>query len=106
MRYSWVGDFFGWGISEARYTFRMADQLKSFARLLGNSYAHVQHGIDKAIEWGFATMEKQAKAAPKKGKMPKGVAGNAAAFARGFFGVLGEAGSAYFRTYEDLKRKK
>lgn len=84
----------------------MSDQLKSFARLLGNSYAHVQHGIDKAIEWGFSKMEEQAKAAPKKAKKPTGIAGNTAAFARGFFGVLGEAGGAYFRTYEELKRKK
>ena len=84
----------------------MGHQIDSIARLVGNSYAHVQHGIDKAIEWGFAKMEEQAKTAPpKKSKKPEGVAGNAAAFARGFFGVLGEAGSAYFRTYEELKKK-
>lgn len=85
----------------------MGHQLNSLARLIGNSYAHVQHGIDKAIEWGFDTMEKQAKAAPaKKAKRPAGVAGNAAAFARGFFSVLGEAGTAYYRTYEELKKKQ
>ena len=84
----------------------MGHQIDSLARLLGNAYAHVQHGIDKTIEWGFATMEKQAKAAPKKKAKPEGVAGNAAAFARGFFGVLGEAGSAYFRTYEELKKRQ
>ncbi len=85
----------------------MADQLKSVARLVGNSYAHVQHGIDVLIEWGFATMEKQAKAAPKKSKkQQKGIAGNVAGFARGFFGVLGEAGGAYYRTYSELKTKQ
>lgn len=85
----------------------MFHQLKSLARLLGNSYAHVQHGIDKGIEWGFATMEKQAKAAPKtKAIKPKGIVGNAGAFARGFFSVIGEAGTAYFRTYEELKKKQ
>jgi hypothetical protein len=83
----------------------MGHQLNSLARLIGNSYAHVQHGIDRAIEWGFATMEEQAKTAPKKKKKPEGVAGNAAAFARGFFSVVGEAGTAYFRTYENLKKK-
>lgn len=84
----------------------MGHQLNSVARLLGNTYAHVQHGIDVGIEWAFATMEKQAKAAPKqKAAKPKGVAGNAAAFARGFFGMVGEAGTAYFRTYEELKKK-
>lgn len=83
----------------------MSDQLKSVARLLGKAYAHVQHGIDRGIEWGFQRMEEQAKAVPKRKKKAKGVVGNVTAFARGFFGVLGEAGSAYYRTYEDLKKK-
>jgi hypothetical protein len=81
----------------------MGHQLHSIARLVGNSYAHLQHGIDKAIEWGFATMEKQVASAPKK--KPKGVAGNVLGFGRGFLSVIGEAGSAYFRTYEELKKK-
>lgn len=81
----------------------MGHQLNSLARLLGNAYAHVQHGIDRGIEWGFATMEKQAKASPKK--KPTGVAGNALGFAKGFFSVIGEAGTAYFKTYEELKKK-
>ena len=84
----------------------MGHQLDSVARLLGNSFAYVQHGIDRAIEWGFATMEEQAKGKSKSvKKKPKGVTGNVAAFARGFFGVLGAAGSAYYRTYEELKKK-
>jgi hypothetical protein len=83
----------------------MGHQLNSLARLIGNSYAHVQHGIDKAIEWGFATMEKQAASAPKTtSKKPAGIAGNAVGFARGFFTAIGEAGTAYFRTYEELKK--
>lgn len=85
----------------------MGHQIDSLARLLGNAYAHVQHGIDVAIEWGFRKMEEQAKSAPKKGaKKPTGVAGNVAGFAKGFFSVLGEAGGAYFRTYSDLKKRK
>lgn len=83
----------------------MGHQIDSVARLLGNAYAHVQHGMDRAIEWGFAKMEEQAKVAPKKRKKPTGVVGNVAGFARGFFGVVGEAGSAYYRTYEELKKK-
>lgn len=81
----------------------MSDQIKSIARLLGNSYAHLQHGIDKAIEWGFTTMEQQASTAPKK-KLT-GVVGNVLGFGKGFLSVVGEAGSAYFRTYEELKKK-
>lgn len=85
----------------------MGHQLNSLARLIGNSYAHVQHGIDVAIEWAFATMEKQAETAPKKrAAKAKGVTGNLAAFARGFFSVLGEAGGAYFKTYGELKKKR
>ncbi len=84
----------------------MSDQLRSIARLLGNGYAHVQHGIDRSIEWGFTKMEEQAKVAPKKAtQKPKGITGNVAAFARGFVGVLGEAGGAYFKTYNELKKK-
>lgn len=84
----------------------MGHQLDSIARLLGNAYAHVQDGIDRAVEWGFKKMEEQAAAAPKKMTKPKGVAGNAAAFARGFFSVIGEAGSAYYTTYNELKKKQ
>lgn len=82
----------------------MGHQINSVARLLGNAYAHVQDGIDRAIEWGFKTMEQQAKSEVKK--KTKGVAGNVKAFARGFFSVLGEAGNAYFRTYGELKKKR
>ncbi len=80
----------------------MSDQINSIARLIGNSYAQVQHGIDRAIEWGFSKMEEQAKAAPKKKKKVSGVerAG------RGVLGFLGAAGEAYFRTYSNLKKKK
>jgi hypothetical protein len=84
----------------------MGHQLNSLARLLGNAYAHVQHGIDRGIEWGFAKMEEQAKDVSKKRSEAKGVVANVAGFARGFFGVLGEAGSAYYRTYEELKKKR
>lgn len=83
----------------------MGHQIDSLARLLGNSYAHVQDGIDRAIEWGFKKMEEQAAAPKKTAKKATGVAGNAAAFARGFFSVIGEAGSAYFTTYNELKKK-
>lgn len=83
----------------------MGHQLDSIARLLGNGYAHVQHRIDQGIEWGFMKMEEQAKVAPKNVKKSKGVMGKTAAFARGFFGVLGEAGGAYFKTYSELKKK-
>ncbi len=82
----------------------MSEQLNSVARLLGNMYAHVQNGIDRGIEWGFKKMEQQGKVTPKK--KPKGIAGNVAAFGRGFFSVLGEAGGAYFRTYGELKKKR
>lgn len=85
----------------------MGHQIDSIARLIGNAYAHVQDGMDRAIEWGFKQVEEQAKTSPRKAsKKPRGVVGNAAAFARGFFSVIGEAGSAYYTTYNQLKKKR
>lgn len=82
----------------------MSDQIRSVARLIGNSYAHVQHGIDRAIEWGFETMQKQAEVREKA--PPKNTAaGKVATVGKGVLGFLGAAGEAYFRTYSDLKKK-
>jgi len=84
----------------------MGHQIDSVARLLGNAYAHLQHGIDRGIEWGFSKMQEQAADAPRaKKQKPKGTLGNVFAFGKGFVGVIGEAGEAYYRTYEELKKK-
>lgn len=81
----------------------MSHQIKSVARLIGNSYAHVQHGVDVAIEWGFTKMKEQEKTATKS--VAKTPAGKVEKVGRGILGVIGAAGDAYFRTYSELKRK-
>ena len=79
----------------------------SMAETLGKGYAHVQHLIDKAIGWGFKEMRKAAATKPTKAEKKSGsTAGKISRAARSTFKFFGEAGDAYFQTYEDLKRKK
>lgn len=82
----------------------MGRQLTGIARLLGNTSAHIQHGIDRAIEWGFAKMKEQD--AHRAKKTPTTPVGRAAQVGRGIIGLIGSAGDAYYSTYEQLKRKK
>lgn len=80
----------------------MKNSAASWARVVGNSFAHLQHSVDKVTEWGFKKMKEAAKtkkSAPKDENVAmKG--------ARGVVGFLGEAGDAFYRKYEDLKRKE
>ena len=73
------------------------------AELLGTGYAHVQHWMDLGIEWGLKRMEDASKAAPQK---PAREQGKAERFGRGILGFFGKAGSAYYATYEKLKKER
>jgi hypothetical protein len=68
--------------------------------VLGKGWAHVQHGMDKAIGWGIKRMREagEAEAKPAEGKVGK--------VGRGVLKFFGQLGDAYYETYEDLKRKK
>jgi hypothetical protein len=77
----------------------------SMAETLGKGYAHVQHGIDKVIAWGFEKMKDvDAAKAPQKFENPH--MEKAAKAGRSVLGFLGRAGESYFKTYEDLKKNK
>lgn len=87
----------------------MSDQIKSVARLIGNSYAHVQDGIDRLTEWGFDQMRKQAEEDKKNRsgqRKQKPVVRKMSMIGKGVLGFLGAAGDAYFRTYSELKKKR
>lgn len=72
------------------------------AGMLGAGYAHIQHVMDKAIAWGFDRMEETKAAKPIKDDTPLG---KAEKLGRGVLSFFGAAGKAYFKTYEDLKKK-
>ncbi len=80
----------------------MKHTVSSWAKAVGYTFAHAQHGMDKATEWALQSMRKsQEKSA--SGSKPKGgakPAGNA------FLRFVGETGEAYYRVYEQLKRAK
>ena len=80
----------------------------SWAKLLGGTYAYLQHGMDKVIEWGFAEMRKAADApAPKKApKEPENeYIARAKKLAKGAARFASSTVSAYYDTYRDLKKK-
>ena len=80
----------------------MSKQADSVARVIGKGYAHVQHGIDRVVEWGFMRMKEQGDTQPKEAKT---VTEKAASVGRGVLGFLGTLGDTYYRTYEDLKKR-
>lgn len=75
--------------------------------MIGHGYAHVQHGMDLVIEWGFKKIketEKQQKADTIEQKPT--YTGRVKTAARGVFGFIGTAGQSYFAKYEELKRSR
>ncbi len=71
----------------------------SWAETIGKGYAHVQHGLDRVIGWGFEKMRDADKPTPE----PSGKIAAAGKKALSFFGT---AGDAYYKTYDKLKNKK
>ena len=77
----------------------------SLARFLGASLAHLQHGFDRLGEWGFHTM-REAASRQSKSEKPKTFVNRLKKLLRNTFGIIGDAGDAYYATYEGLKRKR
>jgi hypothetical protein len=78
-----------------------------WARLLGDGLARVQHGVDGLVRWGFRRLESVDRdhhvievdeSHPYVTKAKK--------VAKGTLGFLGEAGIAYYKAYEKLKKEK
>jgi hypothetical protein len=72
------------------------------AKILGSSYAYLQHGIDKVIEWGFDKLQEANKQQSTFKDVKEGH--RAIRALRNTVGFIGEAGSVYYKTYEKLKR--
>ena len=80
----------------------MSKQADSVARVIGKGYAHVQHGMDRVVEWGFARLKEQGDTQSDEAKT---VSEKAASVGRGVLGFLGTLGDTYYKTYGDLKKK-
>lgn len=77
----------------------------SWAKLLGGSYAYVQHGMDRVIEWGFAEMRKAADTPEKPKQEPQSeYVAKAKKIAKGTAKFVSSTVSAYYDTYRDLKK--
>jgi hypothetical protein len=75
------------------------------AELLGKSYAHFQHGLDRAIEWGFSKMNTLEGEEPTEKDIKNPHLRKTINVGRKMVGFVGRAGNTYFRTYEELKKK-
>ncbi len=70
------------------------------ASLLGRSFALIQHGMDRVIEWGFAKMQE----VPKEDKtFENPTLRKAAKAGRSVLRFFGGMGKAYYEHYEELK---
>lgn len=76
----------------------------SLAEIAGEGFALLQHGIDKAVAWGFKKMkEVDTEESPE---ITNPYLRTAADAGRKTLGFLGRAGQAYYKRYEELKTKQ
>ena len=83
----------------------MKQSKHSLATLLGHGYAHVQHLMDKGIEWGLGKMKESDLAEKPPKKQEKVRFRRTKSVIRGMFGLIGTAGTAYYEKYEELKAR-
>jgi acetyl-CoA acetyltransferase len=85
-------------------------KISPWASLLGHSYAHIQHGMDRVIAWGFQSMrkatEQSGKAATKTKKATASRLDTAKQTGISILRFIGQTGEAYFEKYEELKKNK
>lgn len=71
------------------------------AELIGFTYANVQHGMDRVIDWGLHRMREAGNDPPRATKPD--TSSKAVRAAKGLLRFMGDTGDAYYRTYEKLK---
>jgi len=73
--------------------------------LIGQSFAILQHGLDRVVDWGFSKMKETGDMPDTEvKKIDNPYLRRAAAFGKSTLKFLGNAGDAYYRTYEELKK--
>ena len=76
------------------------------AQVIGKGFAYVQHGMDRVIEWGLASMKKAGEApVNKKESSENPQLDRIKLMGRKTLGFIGTLGDEYYRTYEELKAK-
>lgn len=78
-----------------------------WAKLLGETAAYLQDGIDWAVDMGFKGLKKLGNAKVQESSADQTTyPRRAARFGRAFVHFLGVMGDEYYRTYERLKKQK
>jgi len=78
---------------------------KSWAKTFGSTFAHLQHGLDKTAEWGFAKMKDVSSAPQKKEETKNTYLRFSKKCARNTFMFFGQLGESFYSEYEELKKK-
>jgi hypothetical protein len=78
---------------------------KAWARTIGSAFAHLQHGLDKSAEWGFAKMKDVSSTPKKKDTTKNKYLRSSKTIARNTFSFFGQLGESFYNEYEDLKKK-
>jgi len=78
---------------------------KAWAKTLGSAFAHLQHGLDKSAEWGFAKMNSVANKPIKKDATKNKYLRSSKMIARCTVSFFGQLGESFYNEYEDLKKK-
>lgn len=71
--------------------------------LIGEGFAHLQHGLDRLTEWGFESMKKSAAEPPRK-ESKNLFLRELKRFGKISMKTLGKMGTSYYKTYEELKK--
>jgi len=78
-----------------------------WAKLLGETAAYVQDGIDWAVDMGFKALKNIGdKKTQENGASQNKYVRGARQFGRALVHFLGVMGDEYYRTYERLKKRK
>ena len=82
------------------------DPLTPWANIVGKSFAYLQDATDRIIDWGFEKMKQTGEEPEQKETEPKNpYVRGVKKFGKGILFFLGKTGDAYYRKYEELKRK-
>ncbi|MDA1209233.1 MAG: hypothetical protein O2904_04360 [bacterium] len=79
---------------------------QTLASHIGCGLAHVQHTIDKSIEWGFHSLRKAGESKLKKQKNENKYLFGLKKGGKHTLAFLGTLGDAFYEKYDDLKTRE
>lgn len=81
------------------------DDDPTLAEVVGGGFAILQHGIDKVASWGFSKMKDMQRNTDPDADIANPHLKKAAKVGRGIMGFIADTGQAYYRSYEEMKRR-